>query len=274
VTVSEGQIKGELKESLTRARRDALVFALLTIALTPAFVIIALIVVVCALAFVDLPIIDYFGYGLSFVTGVNLCLSFMIASYFLCPKESDKRQKEDKYFIIVSLVVWICLIALSYGTSLIENSPRLFWTLYLIAVLAMLGCIGYAYEPKKDYYLGWAIYRYGYIDDPFTIEDDIDRAHTYLGFAMAVPYLLMRSYADIFGSTWVWHSFKEREISGAVKLLQALVRGDLERAKGCLELLGEASATKVVRALVKMDMISTDRCRLRLKPNGRDILSQ
>jgi hypothetical protein len=198
----------------------------------------------------------------------------MIGSYFLCLRESDKRQKEDKYFVIASLALWICLIALSYGTSLMERSPKMFWILYLVLAFTVLGCIGHAYEPKKDYYLGWAIYRYGFIDDPLTFEDDIDRAHISLGFAMAVPYLFMRSCSDIFGSTWVWRGFKEREISGAVKLLQAVRSSDLIRAKGCLELLGEASATRVVRALVKMDMISTDRCRLQLMPKGRDIFRQ
>jgi hypothetical protein len=112
------------------------------------------------------------------------------------------------------------------------------------------------------------------LDDPLTFDDEIDKANVSLGFAMAIPYLLMRSYADIFGSTWIWGGFSEREISGAVKLVHALGNSDMERVNVCVEILGSVSAIRVVRALVKMDIISIIGRHLLLMLKGREILSQ
>jgi hypothetical protein len=85
MTLSEGQIKNDLKEGLNRARYDAIIFTLLTLVLTPVFVIVAIIVIAFVFILVDLPLIDYFGYALSFVTGINLCLLFMVFHIFFVP---------------------------------------------------------------------------------------------------------------------------------------------------------------------------------------------
>ena len=62
----------EFKFVLEKAKSDALLFAILTVLLTP-FLLLALVAVfIFALAFVDLPVIDHLGFARSFLTGANL----------------------------------------------------------------------------------------------------------------------------------------------------------------------------------------------------------
>ena len=192
-----------LRETIDKTRREAAVFAVLTVILTPIIVAAATLVLIFTLVFVDLPLIDHIGYGRSIVTGVNLSLAFMAASYFLKPKEPYHRHSSDEAWLLIALVLYCTLLLLSYGTDLPQSHPIGFWSLYLGMALTMLGCIGYAYEPHEDYYLGWCAGPL-LIDDPFTIQDDIDRAHVSLGFAVALAHMVLTSYAEIFGSTWLW----------------------------------------------------------------------
>jgi hypothetical protein len=131
--------------------------------------------------------------------------------------------------------------------------------------------MGHAYEPREDYYLGWTAGPF-LMGDPFTVEDDIDRAHFSLGFAVGMSHMIMESYSGIFGSTWLWRGLEERELSGAVGLLQALAANDSSRARACVQILGRASALRVVRALVKLKMVTIVGGHLRLRLKVREHL--
>lgn len=84
-------LRTKLRELCASARSDAALFAVLTVVLTPLAVAVLILLLLFAFAFVDLPVVDHLGYRLSFVTGANLCLAFMAASYFLRPKEQYQR---------------------------------------------------------------------------------------------------------------------------------------------------------------------------------------
>ncbi|RNC67998.1 MAG: hypothetical protein ED859_11815 [Desulfuromonadales bacterium] len=264
-------LRSKLRETIDKARHDAAVFAILTVILTPIFIAVGTIVLVITLAFVDLPVIDNFGYEFSVVTGVNLALGFMAASFFLRPKPVYQRRSSDYGWLVVAASFYGALLVISHGTALAKTQPIDFWSMYLFLALAMLGCIGHAYEPHDDYYLGW-IAGPILIDDFFTIEDDIDRAHISLGFAVALAHLVLASYAEIFGSMWLWHGLKESELSASVELLQALASKDAGRARSRMRALGKTSALDVIRALVKLEMITVDRGIPRLSLKGREFL--
>lgn len=77
MAAGDTKLRLELRKILSNARRDAAIFAFLTIILTPVFVTLAVAVVFfIALSFVDLPLIDNFGFQHSFISGVNLCFIF------------------------------------------------------------------------------------------------------------------------------------------------------------------------------------------------------
>lgn len=265
-------LRNKLRQTIDKSRHDAAVFAVLTVLLTPFIMALGTIVLMITLAFVDLPVIDNFGYEFSVVTGVNLALGFMAVSYFLRPKQDYQRRSSDYGWLVVAVAFYGALLIISYGTALAKTQPIGFWSMYLFLALAMLGCIGHAYEPHDDYYLGWV----GgpiIIDDFFTFEDDIDRAHISLGFAVGLAHMVLASYAEIFGSMWLWHGLKESELSASVELLQALASKDADRAKSRMRALGKTSALDVIRALVKLEMITVDGGAPRISLKGREFLA-
>ena len=269
--LTTSDLRSELRAILDHARRDAAIFAITTVILTPFFVTIAVIMLFFALAFVDLPGIDHLGYALSFVTGVNLTLAFMVVSYFLRPKAPYQKRESDVLWVVVAIGFFCTLLVFSYGTSLVKTHPSYFWPIYCLLSLAMLGCVGHAYEARQSYYLGWMAGPYLF-DNPFTVEDDIDRAHLSLGLTMAMSYLVMESYSAIFGSTWLWRRLEESELSAAVELLQALASNDVVRARECIQSLSATSAFSVMRALTKLDMITIENGYPRLSLKGRELL--
>lgn len=266
-------LRAKLRETCADARRDAITFAVLTVLLTPFALVVALLMLLFALSFVDLPVIDHLGYALSLVTGVNLCLAFMLASYFLRPKEAYQRQRSDDSWLLLSFGLFCAILAFSYATQLATSHPTLFWPLYLLLALVMLGCAGHAYEPGDDYYLGWTCGPV-LVDNPFTIQDDIDRAHIGLGFAVSVAHLILTSYGEIFGSRWLWRDLEERELAASVVLLQGLSARDHVGLMSRIRGLNRGAAADIVRAMVKLEFVVIDKGQPRLTIKGKEFLGR
>ncbi len=264
-------LRTKLKELCFIARRDAAVFAVLTVLLTPVAVAIFLMALFFCLAFVDLPFIDHLGYRISFITGANLCLAFLAASYFLRPKGSYQGQNYDSNWLLTAAGVFCAILALSYLTTMAAAHPAGFWMLYILMALGMLGCIGHSYEPKDDYYLGWTCGPL-LMDDPFTIEDDIDRAHIGLGFAVAISQLILESYGAIFSSRWLWRGLQESELAATVTLLQRLAARDTTGVLTPLREMRRESAVDIVRALVKLELVVMDKGRPKLSMKGQEFV--
>lgn len=260
-----------LRQALDAARHDAAVFALLTVLLTPVFLVGGAIVVVFALSYVDLPLIDHLGYTVSVVTGANLGLAFMVASYFLRPKRANQESRSDYFWLVIAGGIFCALLVVSYGSLLPSAGPAVFWTVYFLLALGMLGCIGNAYEPHDSYYLGW---RVGSVmhDNGLTIRDDIDRAHFALGFAVSLANLVLVSYGEVFGSTWLWRGLTGPELSESAELLVMLADKEIRQAQSRMETVGTTAARNSVRALAKLEFVTVESGTLHLSRKGWEFL--
>jgi hypothetical protein len=261
----------KLMTIINHKRHSIAIFAILIVILTPLFLTMAVIVLLLALTFVDLPVIDYIGYNFSFITGANLALAFMFISYFIRPKPAYLRRGYDALWLILGLIMLCALFAFSYCTSFADTHSFFFWSVYLVLAFATMVCIGHAYEPNEDYYLGWRVGPF-LIDDPQTLEDDIDRAHFSLGFTLALPSFIVESYVAIFGSTWLWRRLDERELRSVVALLKKLDANDDSGARDLIQMLSPGSALRVIRSLVKLEMITIKKGFLGISIKGREFL--
>jgi hypothetical protein len=264
-----GSLRAKLRERCAAARQDAIVFAVLTILLTPVAIVVLIFSLIFAYALIHRGWVDHLFYVQSFLAGANLCLAFMGASYYLRPKDKFLHKADDTSWSFAGVIIFCVILALSYLTMLPTAHAPLFWSLYLILATVMLGCFGKAYEPPDDYYLGWSVGPF-LMDDAFTFRDDIDRAHLSLGFASSVANLILESYGGVFGSRWLWRGLSESELNDAAAVVLKLAQQDFSGEKTRIQY--PQSAANIFRALTKLELISFDHCRLNLTVKGRDFV--
>ena len=264
-------LRTKLRERCAAARQDAIIFAVLTVLLTPVAFVVLIFSLIFAYAMIHRGWVDHLFYAQSFLAGVNLCLAFMGGAYYLRPKAKSPHNADDNSWTFAGVVIFCVIFALSYLTMLPTAHAALFWPLYLVLATVMLGCFGKAYEPRDDYYLGWTVGPF-LMDDPFSFRDDIDRAHFSLGFASSVAILILESYGGVFGSRWLWSGLTEPELSDAAAVVLKLARQDFAGAKAQIHY--PQSAVSIYRVLVKLELVSFDHCRLNLTVKGRDFVRE
>ncbi|GFO56327.1 hypothetical protein GMSM_33340 [Geomonas sp. Red276] len=263
-------LRSRLRELCATARRDALVFAVSTVLLTPVAFVVFIFTMIFAFGMVNRGWIEHLVYRDSFLAGVNLCLAFMGISYFLRPKEKYLCHDDDNTWAFAGMVIFCVILAFSYLTRLPVSHAGWFWSLYLILAMAMLGCLGKAYEPHDDYYIGWVVGPY-LVDNPFTLRDDLDRAHISLGFAGSVANLILESYGALLGSRWLWRGLAESELNDAVIVVRKLALQDF--AGATVHIRDSRSAADIIRALSKLELVMFEKGRLKLTFKGVDFVS-
>jgi hypothetical protein len=262
-------LRSKLRERCAAARRDGIVFAVLTVLLTPVALVVLVFSLILALGLVNRGWVSHLFDPQSFLAGINLCLAFMGASFFLRPKEKYRCKADDGTWVFAGVVIFCAMLAFSYLTSLPATHPAGFWSLYLVLATLMLGCFGKAYEPHDNYYLGWTFGPY-LVDDPFTLRDDIDRAHISLGFASSIANLILESYGAVFGSRWLLRGLPESELNDAVTLVRKLALHDFTSATAHIR--DPRSAADIVRALYKLELVCFEHGRLKLGAEGHDFI--
>lgn len=76
------------------------------------------------------------------------------------------------------------------GMREIDISPGLFGLLYSVTWV-VLALLSNHYAPKSHYYFGWDMGHGGFINNPFTLQDDADRAHASLGMLLFPVHILV-----------------------------------------------------------------------------------
>lgn len=258
------RILGELDD----VRKDAIKFAVLTVLLTPVFMLLAVFLFIGAVQYADLPFFDHLAFRDGFAVGGTAALTLMLVAYHARPKPKWLERATDGTWELASAAAWVALVAVTFVPAVRAHGA--FWLLYAAAAFTFLGLLGRAYEARESYYLGWFG---GWAGDPFTIQDDIDRAHVSLGIALSVPYALLEAYGDILGSSWVWRGIDETEAQAAADAMIAGLAGKPDEVVRALSRLPLSSRMRVSKALLKLEFVQPGPA-FRLSQSGKRFLHE
>lgn len=200
---------GELRGVFERTRRDAIVFALLTVLLTPFLLCIAGLVFFFALMLAGGGFFEELGstYGVLW-----FCVAFLLLALF-----TTWRGQTSNGSVPWGAVGLVAAVALLVFTGPVGMSEGVYLGLCGGLGFGALALMGRAYTPRDDYYLGM---RNG-MDDPFTLRDDADRAHVAVGCALAIPGLVLGAFGEVFASRWLWSEIDDEIVRSAARLLVA-----------------------------------------------------
>lgn len=257
------KVRRVLEEALSAARKDWLLGTVLTVVLAPVFAAAALVGLVIALSYSGgVDVLNLSPAALPVV--LEVFLVYMTVGLFF-----GEKRKVSGSLIAGALAGIAALAVLAHATTLRTTAPAPFWTVYGLGVAGILGLMGYGYAPRDDYYLGLTRYQ---IDNPFTLRDDVDRAHVGLGFAAAAPQFVLGAIGGIFDGSWALAGLEEREVVAASRALLGLARGD-PKAFTPVSALGPTAAARIMRALVGCKLLAAGAAVARLSTQGQRLLA-
>lgn len=261
-------MRKKLERSITQARRDALVFAVLTVLLTPFLLVGAAFGLIFALAGAGgrhyrFDAIDALAYGgvPTFVLVLDALVAVVVVLSILDRRGGRSARPLE---LAGALGVMAALVVFSLSVA---PAGIAFWGVYGALGVIALGLAGRIYEPRDDYYLGWCD---GLLDDPFTFRDDWDRAHLDAGFAVAIPRFIVDAYAALFESLWLLR-VPRGEVAAAVGLMQAIAVEDGDLLRERLDAAGPAGPP-ALRLLHRLELVQVGKLRPHLTGRGRQLV--
>lgn len=258
-------IREALRETVGETRRDALVFSVSTI-------LISLFLFGGAIALILMLVRrSAAGGGIPPATARGICTgaNVFVGSMFLALLAGQKVSRAAGVWLAGSAILFAVLLGLSYLTPLPHAAPSVFWIAYMFIAFVLMGLLGNAYAPRDDYYLGWFG---GRMDDPFTYRDDIDREHIALGFAVAIPRMLVASYGDLFANAWLRKGLEPRMLQAAAEVLHALGGVEPDAPQDRLRRAASADAIHILRWLDKLGLVRPEGGKLRLTSDGEKFI--
>src|SRR6185503_17227172 len=131
--LNSSMLEGWLRAAVKAERRSMLVFSLLTVVLTPFFLLglIALLLMGVALFF------SYFNFRYQLfesqvwlATGCNVVLAYILAVYLGAPGAGRNLKPLAGRWLTAALVLFGAILAITYLTDWPHNRPGLFWSIY------------------------------------------------------------------------------------------------------------------------------------------------
>jgi hypothetical protein len=264
------EIRAALAQAIRAERRDALLFSVLTVVLTPFFLAISLFILLVAVYAISSS-----GFATSsvwtgdgFLHGTNFLLLLMIPGFLIRPQGQPRSVKSDIAWVLAGLCVGGLILYLSYSHSPRCSSPRLFWWAYFGLAILLLGLLGRGYVPRDHYYVRPGEWRMG----ETSAANDIEQADFWLGFAVAFPRLVLGAYGDIFGSLWLWQGLDERGLLLASDVLHALGARDFSQAEGRLRSAPPGESGRVLRWLYRLGYLRNASGHIGLSSDGETFL--
>ena len=264
-------------EAYAAARKEGILFVVLTVALTPVAMVLAVVGILLAACLVFRPpAVDSVGFGLvaavsgrDFATAFNVLLGLFLVCFLFRFRDGSPRSGIDVKWVWSAAAVLAVVLVVSHATSLVESHPGWFWCGYVVLVVVYFGLLGRAYQPAGDYYLGLFD---GRLDDPFTLRDDLDRAHVALGCAVLVPEAIIQAYGEVAGGGWMIRGLTDREQRLAADFLRALATRNPKTIESVRSRIDPVSAPRIWMVLDRMGLVRLRNDRPELTLDGRKLV--
>jgi len=266
--IPSSDLRGVFREAYIAARKDGILFVVLTVVLTPAAMALAALVCLLGFFYVFGPASGEIETGRGFLAAFNVFLVLFLVCFLYRFWTDPARRPSAARFVWAAVGVLVMMVGFSHGTALADSHPGWFWSLYGGLVVVYFGLLGRAYQPGGDYYLGWLD---SWIDDPFTLRDDLDRGHVMVGVVSFIPSVVLEAYGEITGRGWIIGGLNESEQQLAADLLRALSTRNPSTIENVRRRLDPVSAARVIKVLDRMGLVQFGRSRLELTLDGEKL---
>jgi hypothetical protein len=251
---------------LVRSRRvDGWILALLTACVTPLLLVGSIVIAMLLLFRGSALEVVADGRAVAWSTLLVLGGMFGIAIFAPLPRWG----MADRRAIPWALLPWAGLAGLMWLAGWPSTPAGWMWPPFALLAVLTLALLGRAYEPKERYYLGWFG---GLWDDPFSLRDNVDRAHVELGFLVVLPSMLLGAWVDLLGCMWLLHAPTSDDVVGATELMLAMQRRDRVAIRDAFEQRGERAAGRAARLLGHLQLIEPHRDGPLLSARALDML--
>jgi hypothetical protein len=241
------EVERRLAEVLEKERRGAMVYAILTVALTPVFMAVAALVVTGVASYVFLRHRAAFDLDpMVFYTAVNVFLAYVIV-FVLVNSGSRWPQVRLDSMWIAGTAVLLTQLVVTYATPIVQRHPSWLAAGYAVGGILVLGLMGQVS-----------------LADRVTIGPNAETG--LLAFLLAVTGFILAAYREVGRGSWLWVPPKPDEIRLGAWVL----------CKLALEMSGpwsdDPAQRRIVDVLRRLKFLQVMGDRLELTPKGLDFV--
>lgn len=194
------QIERRLVAVLKKERWDAIGYAVLTVLCTPVFVVLISLPLMMMIALV-LRTVHYDIGAKSFYTCINIFLGLMAIVVLRRSNLPENPRRFDVTWL-AGVGALLLLLYVTYATSLLEETPRVFAIVYTVTGLLILALFGRAY-----------------VKIPIAREAGCEDLNRSFSLTLEIFGFVALAYGEILSGSWLWFPPDEDKIRVATWIL-------------------------------------------------------
>ncbi len=238
-------IAAALHARLAKARKDALIFSVGVVVLTP-FAMAAMLAALLFIVRVPTRRMDVNSMTTGDMTWMLLAVGEFVLGLFLIVtaveaathgkgRSSRPGDRSPWIWIGMAAMILAAIIGLHLGTNLVFDQPTALFATVAILLVAFLGFLGRAHAIDKQ-------------------NGHEDVGHPAIGMAMVFAGFILDAYGEIFGSGWLLRGLADHEVAHAARALRALRFEDDDGDAGH-DILCETGGGRIRMALEHLELI-------------------
>ena len=241
------EVEKHLAAVIGKQRKEVIGYTLVTLLCTPAFVVIASVMVFFIFALLFHWNYDYFFSVSAIYAGLNIFLASMIMFVLRYSNPPEEPHEFDLGWL-AAVGFFLVLLILTYSSGFREQFPVIFGIVYAVMGLFILGLLGSAY-----------------MNNPVPEESNTEKP--FLSLLLLVSAFIAMSYGEIYRGSWLFFPPKPDEIRVSAWILCRLALENTWR------LSSRTEERRVLSILARLKLVKMTENKLRLTPKGWDFVN-